>query len=199
MNLTAIFEDWHIGDGNYPPLSKGQAVNLSFEIEPGKALEEVDLDSPERFDSLGYGEYDFCAVVIRVYEDLSIFQSREFRFYIMSNEDQYLVGHRYSGTGTLLLDHYSWVEYVGTYENAPNLFYNLEVKRILKVSVPERFVVRHENGKSLPTRLPPSEYSLSDVEEVVTMEGQVFDEEFYIIEFNSTGVEESIIERTFRS
>ena len=32
MNLTACFESWHIGDGNSPPLSRGDLVSLSFEV-----------------------------------------------------------------------------------------------------------------------------------------------------------------------
>lgn len=34
MQVTAIFESWHIGDGNDPPLTRGALVRLSFELEP---------------------------------------------------------------------------------------------------------------------------------------------------------------------
>ncbi|HWS53171.1 MAG TPA: hypothetical protein VN228_03560 [Pyrinomonadaceae bacterium] len=47
MNLTAIFESWHVGDGNYPPLRKGQLVNLSFELEPRGVGEASDADAEE--------------------------------------------------------------------------------------------------------------------------------------------------------
>jgi hypothetical protein len=98
-----------------------------------------------------------------------------------------------------LLDHYSWVEYFAKYENPPDLFYKLSVKRILKVNIPEKFVARHETGKSLPTRLIPEDYSLSDVEEINSMQGQPFDEEFYIIDFDSSELEGCEIPRTFIS
>ena len=199
MDLTAIFESWHIGDGNYPPLRKGEVVNLSFELEPRK-IEEATLDAPERFESLECAEYRFCGTVVRVYEQLVILEACNFRFYVASSDkDQYREGGRYFGVGTLLLDHYSWVENLKHYDNAPNLFYKLAVKRILRVSVPEKFISRHEKGKSLPTRLFPGDYSISDVAELETMEGQPFDEEFYIIEFNDSGLEGSDIPRTFIS
>jgi hypothetical protein len=200
MNLTAIFESWHIGDGNYPPLNVGQLTNLSFELEPRKT-EEVGLDIPESFEHLGKGEYRFCGNVLKVYGDgITIINTGDFRFYIMSNESgHYLEGRRYCGEGTLVLDHYSWVEFFAKYENPPDLFYKLSVERILKVNIPEKFVARHETGKSLPTRLIPEDYSLSDVEEINTMQGQPFDEEFYIIEFDSSELEGRDIPRTFIS
>ena len=204
MNLTAVFESWHIGDGNYPPLSKGELVNLSFEFEP-RRIEEVSLDVPESFEHLGKGEYRFCGTAVNVYESsddpaITIIETGDFRFYIMSDEsNRYVQGRRYRGEGTLLLDHYSWVEYLSDRENPPDLFYQLEVKRILKVNTPEKFVARHETGKSFPTRLVPENYSASDVEEINAMHGQPFDEEFYIIDFDNSELEGREIPRTFIS
>ncbi len=204
MNLTAIFESWHIGDGNYPPLSVGQLVNLSFEFEPRK-MEEVSSDVPESFEDLGSGEYRFCGTALNVYENagdpaITIIKTGDFRFYIMSDEsNRYVQCRRYCGEGTLLLDHYSWVEYLSERENPPDLFYKLEVKRVLKVNMPEKFVARHETGKSLPTRLIPEDYSASDVEELITMQGQALDEEFYIVDFDSSELEGRDIPRTFIS
>ncbi len=112
MNLTGVFESWHIGDGNYPPLSKGEFVNLSFELEPRK-MEEVNLGAPEHFEHLGRGEYRCCGTVLKVYEGegrgiVVLIQTGDFSFYLMSQEsDRYVQGRRYSGQGTLLFDHYS--------------------------------------------------------------------------------------------
>src|SRR5436190_9553398 len=194
MNLTAIFESHHIDDRNYPPFSKGQLVNLSFELEP-REMEEVSSSIPESFEHLGNGEYRCCCTVQKIYEGedqdtVVILQAHDFRFYTMSEQpDSYVRGRRYCGEGTLLLDHYYWVEFLEEYPDPPNLFFNLEVSRILKVEMPERFVARHENGKSFPTRLVPEDYSASDVEELDTMEAQAFDEEFYVIEFDGSGLE----------
>jgi hypothetical protein len=37
-----------------------------------------------------------------------------------------------------------------TYADVPDLFYHLRVARIRKISVPDKFVSRHERGRSLP-------------------------------------------------
>ena len=204
MNPTAIFESWHISDGNYPPFTKGQLVNLSFELEPRK-MEEVSLSIPESFEHLGNGEYRCCCTVQKVYlgedrDTVVIFQADDFRFYAMSEQpDTYKQGLRYCGEGTLLLDHYYWVEFLERYQDPPNLFFNLKVSRILKVKIPEWFVARNEKGKSLPTRLVPKDYSASDVEEIDTMDLQSLDEDFYVIEFDSPGLEGCAIPRSFLS
>lgn len=204
MNLTAIFESWHVDDGNYPPFDKGQLVNLSFELEPRK-MEEVSLSFPESFEHLGNGEYRCCGTVQKVYrgqdqDTVVIIQTGDFRFYILSEEsDRYEQGRRYCAEGTLLLDHYLWVEFLDSYEDPPDLFFNLEVRRILRVRIPERFVARHDKGKSLPTRLVPEDYSASHVVELDTMKGQSFDEEFFVIEFDSSRPEGRDIPRTFLS
>lgn len=241
MELTAIFESWFIGDGTYPPLHKGQLVNLSFEITP-KHITETVSDTPERFNHLGSGEYSFCGEILKTYPNANdtsgmimatsanldkmpsmissiaqrlklllykvfrpnlvgtiiVVKASDFSFYILSYETKtYARGSKIAGIGTLSLDHYAWVEFLCSYEDAPNLFYNLQVKRIRKVQIPDKFVDRYEDGKSQPTRLEPNEYSASDVEEIETMIGQPFDEEFYIIDFDTNGVENASIKRTF--
>jgi len=67
------------------------------------------------------------------------------------------------------------------------------------VKLPESFVARHGKGKSFPTRLVPEDYSASHVAELDTMKGQLLDEEFYVIEFDSSGLEGRNIPRTFLS
>jgi hypothetical protein len=66
MELFAVFETWHLGDGNYPPLKKGQLVNLSFEVDP----EELTLsngDAFAEFQHLRQARYQFAGTVLRVY------------------------------------------------------------------------------------------------------------------------------------
>jgi hypothetical protein len=200
MNLTAIFESWHIGDGNYPPLSVGELVNLSFELELSNIV-ETDPTAGDKFQSLRNGEYRFVATILRVYdrENLAVMETNGLRFYIAESGVGFVEGRRYSGEGTLLLDHYAWVESLGQREDPPNLFYHFEVTQIRKVNIPDRFVSRHDKGKSLPTRLAPDDYSPSDVESVVTMQGQPFDEEFYIIDLDDSSVGERDVPRTFHS
>ncbi len=63
LELTAIFEMWHLDDGNYPPLHKGMAVNLAFEIQP-RSLSRTTSSAPLALHPLGEAEYEFVAEVI---------------------------------------------------------------------------------------------------------------------------------------
>jgi hypothetical protein len=202
MRLTAIFENWHIGDGNYPPLQRGQLVNLSFEFEP-RTLAKASSERVKEFIHLGNAEYRLCAGVLNIYEseldnEIIIIEALGFRFYVLSKDmGRYAPGDLVVGVGTLLLDHYIWVENLEEFKDAPNLFYALRVKQIRKVQTPARFIRRYEGGKSLPTRLAPDDYADSDVEDIETMEGQPFDEEFYIIDFDSAEANKDAVRRTF--
>ena len=200
--ITAVFENWHIGDGNYPPLHRGQLVNLSFEFEPG-TLAKASLKMAKEFTHVGNAEYRFCGDVLNTYRrelgpEIIIIEADSFRFYILSQDvGRYAPADIVVGTGTLLLDHYIWVENLKEYTNPPDLFYTLRVKQIRKVQTPEQFIKRYEGGKSLPTRLAPKDYADIHVEELETMEGQPFDEEFYIIDFDLAEAEKGTVRRTF--
>lgn len=204
MELTAVFEAWHIGDGNYPPLHVGQLVNLSFEIET-TSLKPAGIDLPENLTHQGNAEYQFCGEILRVYgkekeRKLIVIQVQDFRFYIELGLNVPVpceVGAKVMGQGTLLLDYYIWVEFLANYEDPPNLFYNLHVTRIRKIRIPERFVVRQDKGTSCPVRLSPKDYSDVDIEDMSTMEGQSFDQEFYLVDFDTKGFEKVEIPRTF--
>jgi hypothetical protein len=98
--------------------------------------------------------------------------------------------------GTLMLDHYLWVEFLADYADPPELFYNLRVARIRKVGIPERFVRRHARGISFPTTVSPTDFNT--VEELETMEGQDFTLEFYIIDFDDARLEGVKVPRTFQ-
>jgi hypothetical protein len=199
VKLTAVFESWHIGDGNYPPLKRGQQVNLSFEINPSD-IEQADSDQAESFVHLGGGEYEFTGTVLRIYADgpqdvVVVVSSGGFRFYI--NRPLRLdVGQRVRGSGTLLLDHYLWVEFLDRYTNPPDLFYQLVVERIRRVQIPESFVVRNQNGKTLPASLAATAYGEEHIVEIETMEGQAFDEEFYLLDLTEEGIRGQLA-RTF--
>lgn len=202
MKLSAIFESWHIGDDNYPPLHRGQLVNLSFEVE-SRSIEKTTINSPAELAHIGNAEYRITGEVIRVYGnddegEIIIITSNSFRFYLLTHEvDLYHPGDFVKIEGTLLLDHYIWVENLTEYTDSPDLFYNLVVQQIRKVQIPERFINRYRQGKSCPTRLSPGDYTESDTERLETMAGMPFDEEFYIIDFNSEGVEQEEIAITF--
>ncbi len=157
------------------------------------------------FTHLGSAEYNFCGKVIRLYRgkmkrklfgiyipffettrpNLIIVDTGEFRFYIENPHlNRVSEGMLVSGRGTLLLDYYIWTETLHKRQNPPDIFYRLEVSRIRKVQIPERFITRHDRGKAYPTRVSPADSE--DISELETMEGQKFDEEFYLIDFKET-------------
>lgn len=201
MNLFAVFETWHLADGNYPPLSKGQCVNLSFEIEPDDLIAD-DATAAQRFYHRGQAEYDFRGVVLRVYgsdgdsERIIVVEAEGFRFYINSPLTAGLrVGHAASGRGTLALDHYLWVEFLSQYNDPPNLFYNLRVEDICRIRIPERFITRSGLNISYPTRLPPDQCGPDDLAHVDT----ITDEEYctFVIQFSDNNLVAKGIPRTF--
>jgi hypothetical protein len=207
MKLTAIFETWHISDGNYPPLAVDSEVRLAFQISlPGIHLNlaEMDDDEQDQFEHHELAEYSFCARLVRVYEQppeipLGIFETNGFRFYIEHTEVPSLRrGRRYSGTGSLLLDYYIWTEFLENYDDPPDLFFNLRVTRILRASIPERFIRRTKNAIGLPTRVSNAELSKNDISEVSSMVEHGSGFGFYVLDLDGTGLEDKSIPVTFR-
>ncbi len=82
MELFAVFETWHIGDGNYPPLRKGQLVNLSFMVDLSELSVAENAATPE-FTHLGHAEYCFTGSVLRIYgkssDPIAIVEATGFR------------------------------------------------------------------------------------------------------------------------
>ena len=202
--MTAIFETWHLGDGNYPPLAKGQLVNLSFEIELD-ALSISISSGVGSFEQIKDAEYRFEGTVLRVYGEspsylIIVVQAGQFSFYINSFAKEMPalkegVGCR--GSGRLLLDHYIWVERLSTYRNPPNLFYPLQVSRIRAVKIPEKFISRHEKGAAGPASLPSEKYSEADIREIEAMESHAGDWRFYLVDFDDSNMGTAPIPRTF--
>lgn len=95
MRLTAIFEIWHLGDGNYPPLHRGQLVNLSFEFLPYSLSKSI-APKASKFQQIKDAEYSFAGTVLKVYDDspnskVVVVQAEDFRFYINSFPTQNLL------------------------------------------------------------------------------------------------------------
>lgn len=178
MEAFAVFETWHLADGNYPALRTGQLVNLSFEINPHEWA-KVDDARPQEFRHLGQGEYDFTGVVLRSYQDESldpilVIEANQFRFYTNASIGHPLApGTKLGGRGTLLLDHYLWVEFLANYPDPPDLFYKLRVAEIDRVQERE------------PRRV--------DQVEMVTDEDWVF----FVIRFIDSDVPSAPVPRTF--
>ncbi len=190
MDIVAVFQTWHIGDGNYPPLEKERLVNLSFELEEiGIAASEG--KRAEEFAHTGGGFHRFRARVLRLYtgavehSDTSLFvlESRGFRFYISLNgavPDDLRGSSVVEGTGYLVLDSYDWVQFLEWYDDPPDLFYQLRVRRIWK---PRDYA---------------SSFNPENAEEIDTMMGRAFrSEPYYVVEFTSEGVPRYPSPRTF--
>jgi hypothetical protein len=206
VQLTAVFETWHIGDGNYPPLHKGQLVNLSFELEP-RSLSISSSQRDGRFEQIKDAEYRFTGTVLKVYGDppsgrIIVIQAGEFRFYMNSfpaGTPTFSEGDRCEGDGRLLLDHYIWVEFLSTYQEPPDLFYPLRLTRIRSVKIPESFISRTANCTSGPASLSEEEYSTAAIVELDEMENGEKDWAFYLVDFDDSDIEKDRIPLTFRS
>jgi hypothetical protein len=205
MELTAVFETWHLGDGNYPRLHKGQLVKLSFELEPSSLSKSS--ATVRKFEQIKDAEYKFTGSVLKIYRDppnaeIVVIQAGDFRFYVTLHpkgtlslqENEGVQGH-----GRLLLDHYLWVEFLSTYPDHPDLFYPLRVATIRLVKIPDSFISRSESVVSGPASLTEEEYSTSSVEEVDRMQDVEGNWRFYLVDFETADVESAKIPVTFRS
>ena len=188
-DLCVTFEEWYIGDGTYPPLRKGQNVNLSFYIQP---YEKAFTNNKNLFfRKIKNSNYEFSGQIIRDYYDndnrVIIVDVSDFRFYIELTDKQKksLVGQYIIGQGQLLIDYYIWVENLHSYENAPDIFYNFTIDKIRKVRIPEKFINRHENGLSAPASLSPEDYDESDIEEIEDMNETNTDTSFFLLDLKS--------------
>jgi hypothetical protein len=199
VDLTAIFETWTIGDRTYPQLRTGMHVNLSFEMLMDR-LAETEPSTPQKFEHLGRAEYDCVGTIIRNYsqgtQHVVVAQADGFRFYTVSTKAEDLTsGRRFRARGRLVLDHYIWVEYLSSYADPPDLFYQLRVDRINRVTVPESFVKRGNRSLSAPTSLRSSEYSQAAISQVNVIEDDSFT--FYLVDFTDRDVPAIEIPRTY--
>ena len=135
-----------------------------------------------RYDTEGYG--------------IAVIQTGDFRFYVHGSSAARLELHSWiQFEGTLLLDHYLWVEFLNRYPDPPDLFYTLRVTRIRRVDIPDRFVHRSASGVSYPTSVGPPDFG--PIAELDTMEGQEFATEFYILDFSDYDLEHVEVPFTF--
>jgi hypothetical protein len=185
-NICVTFEEWYIGDGTYPPLHKGQKVNLSFYIQPSRI--ELSKNDNLYLIQKKNSDYLFSGKIIRVYSDsdsqIIIVDTGFYKFYIENREDKFSpsTGQFIEGEGQLIVDYYVWVENLSDYANAPDIFYNLIIERLLKVKIPEKFIYRHDKGFSSPTSLLSSDYSDNDLIEIIDMRDNKEATSFYLLD-----------------
>jgi len=201
MELHAVFETWHIGDGNYPPLKKGQLVNLSFMVDLNELSVVENAATPE-FTHLGHAKYRFTGSVLRMYgkpsNPIAIIEAAGFRFYLNSLRASTLKsGDVVSGRGTLSLDYYIWVEFLSDYADPPDLFYPLQVIDILRCNIPERFIRRSGAKISGPCRVGRDDYGPDDITHVDAIEDEMWVN--YVLHLSDADIPAEPIPRTFHS
>lgn len=185
-NICVTFEEWYIGDGTYPPLTKGQNVNLTFYIQP--YAKTFTTNSNYLLKQLKNSDYEFSGEIIHDFKDsdnrLIVVDTKKLLFYIEipDTETKSLKGQFVFGKGQLLIDYYIWAEYFCNYENAPDLFYNFNVDKIRKVKILEKFIHRHDSGFSAPTSLATNDYNENDTEEIEDMNDKKSDTSFFLLD-----------------
>ncbi|HMS67592.1 MAG TPA: hypothetical protein PKD18_05630 [Saprospiraceae bacterium] len=196
--ICVTFEEWYIGDGTYPPLTKGQNVNLALYIQPYEKT--FTTNSSFLLKQLKNSDYEFSGEIIHDFQDsdnrLIVIDTKKLLFYIEipDTETKSLEGQFVLGKGQLLIDYYIWAEYFCNYENAPDLFYNFNVDKIRKVKIPEKFIHRHGSGFSAPTSLATNNYNENDTEEIEDMNDKKSDISFFLLDLTPITDE---IEKTF--
>ena len=190
MQLTAVFEHWHLGDGNYCAFAVGDKVRLSFELD----IDQIELTSPNAplsIEQIRDAQYVVSARVIRRYADgidsqFPVFDAGTLRFYVPSSLASDLPpDSTVRMRGAFALDHYLWVEFLDRYADAPDLFYDVRVVRIRRIAIPEQFVRRAERSMSFPTSLRPEDYASDSYEEVARVEERSDRPSFSLIDFET--------------
>jgi hypothetical protein len=188
MKLTAVFEHWHLGDGNYYAFAVGDNVRLSFELDIDQ-LELASPDAPVSVEQIRDAEYAVTARVIRRYADgidsaFPVLDAGTLRFYVPSElASELLPNSTVRVRGALSLDHYLWVEFLDRYADAPDLFYDLRVARIRRIAIPESFVRKTKRSISFPTSLRPDDYTSDSYEDVARVDERSDGPSFSLIDF----------------
>jgi len=170
LSICSTFEEWYIEDGNYPPLNKGDKVNLSFYMQI-KNIEIIE-DEIYNFNKIKYSEYKFSGKVIYNYDNIIIIDTNNFMFYIENKKKLGIPLNSFvKGSGKLLVDYYVWVGNYGKRdENPPDIFYNFKIDKILEINILENYIQETKNGFRLPCSLTSDYFNDTDIEKVDKMD-----------------------------
>src|SRR5215510_2433004 len=174
MQITVVFEHWHLGDGNYPAFAVGDEARLSFEFDVS-SVEPIADDVGDQVQQLRDAEYEIVGRVLRQYPDgvsstFPVVEAGWLRFYCPASAAADLpVGTKARLRGRLALDHHQWVEFLERYADPPDLFYPVRVARVRQVHIPDRFISRSERSVASPTVISTQDYNLSDVREMAAV------------------------------
>jgi hypothetical protein len=170
LSICSTFEEWYIEDGNYPPLKKGDKVNLSFNMQI-KNIEIIE-DEIYNFNKIKYSEYEFSGKVIYNYSSIIIIDTNNFMFYIENKKNLDIPLNAFvKGNGKLLVDYYVWVGNYGKRgENPPDIFYNFKIDKILEINILENYIQETKNGFTLPCSLTSDYFNDTDIGEIDKMD-----------------------------
>jgi hypothetical protein len=128
MRLTVVFETWLLGDGVYPPLARGQFVNIALQLQASE-IRQASRSVPLCWESLDEAKYRVVAEVLVVFrgdrnEPTVALDAGGLRMYVENCKLKDLgIRDRIEAVGTLGVDYYWWSERVSLEPDAPDLFY----------------------------------------------------------------------------
>ena len=169
-NLCVTFEEWCITDGTYPPLAKGQDIELSLGIQ----LFERKKSNREIFflRQLKHSDYEFCGQIVWDFSEdnnrIIVVDCRKLLFYVEFEDKSstLLIGEFLYGRGQLFADHGIWDDCYNNIDNAPAISSIYKITRISRVKNPDNFINKFENGFSTPTSLSSNNYDDRHIEEI---------------------------------
>jgi len=175
-----------MSDGTYDPFKKGQKANLSFYIK----LEKIRKSGEKEFylKQEKYSDYLFCGEVICSYTEnnlsLLVIDTGHYKFFIEGPGEKvlFLPGQFIKGKGQIIVDYFIWGESLCKIENAPDIYYDFIIDRILQVSTPEKFTAENDCISISPTSLGSSDYTDNDLVEVIDMLDDESEYSFYLLE-----------------
>lgn len=204
MRLTVAFETWLIGDGVYPPLARGQFVNIALQLQVSE-IRRSSQTVPLCWESLEDAKYRVVAEVIGMFpgdrdEPTAALDAGGLRMYVEDCKlDDLALGDRIEAVGTLGFDYYWWSETVSLEQDAPDLFHKFYIERIRRVPIPARFIHRTKKTLTSPTRVNASELESERIEDVVRMADESDGFDFYLVDLDDGPAAAHPVPRTFIS
>lgn len=204
MRLTVTFETWLIGDGVYPPLGRGQFVNIALQLQT-REIRRGSRTAALCWQPLEEAKYCVVAEVLGVFrgdrdEPTVALDAGGLRMYVEDCKLNNLEpGDRVEAVGILTFDYYWWSEIVSLEQDAPDLFHKFYIERIRRVPIPTRFIRRTNNTVISPTRVDGSEWESERIEDVMRMAAESEGFDFYLLDLEDGPAAGRAIPRTFIS
>jgi hypothetical protein len=204
MRLTVVFETWLLGDGVYPPLARGQFVNIALQLQASE-IRQASRTVPLCWESLDEAKYRVVAEVLEIFrgdrnEPTVALDAGGLRMYVENCKLKDLgIRDRIEAVGTLGFDYYWWSERVSLEPDAPDLFHKFYIERMRRVPIPTRFIRRSNKTVTSPTRVDASEWESERIEDVARMADESGCFDFYLVDLDDGPAVAHPVPRTFIS